>query len=264
MKKTKKERLHEIMKVLGLSDYRVYSDVPDITKNMMVKLRNGETKDASSKLLESFCKHYKNVNPLYLLIGEGSMLLEGDINQSGGDNSNNSGTITTNNYAGCGMADVKTEHNISKLRKRVSALEGMPIKNYEMGNPYYNVDFIGGFDIIMNDQTSNPDYLIDFKKYDNADFWCNITGHSMEPLISNGDIIAMKQMQEWRDFILYGEVYGIVTEDMRTVKVVTKSERGDDFIRLVPVNKSEEYQPQDIPLKIITHVFKILGCMKKL
>ena len=71
-------------------------------------------------------------------------------------------------------------------------------------------------------------------------------------------------MKDWRDFILYGEVYGIVTEDMRTVKVVTKSERGQDFMRLVPINKSEEYKPQDIPIKLITHVFKVVGCMKKM
>ena len=86
----------------------------------------------------------------------------------------------------------------------------------------------------------------------------------MEPLISNGDIIAIKELKNWRDFILYGEAYGIVTEDMRTVKIVTKSEKGDGYLHLVPVNKSAEYQPQDIPIKLITHVFKILGCMKKL
>lgn len=139
-----------------------------------------------------------------------------------------------------------------------------PRMSYTEGKPYYNVDFTGGFDIVLNDQTAKPDYLIDFKKYREADCWCNITGHSMEPLISNGDIIAIKELKNWRDFILYGEAYGIVTEDMRTVKIVTKSEKGDGYLHLVPVNKSVEYQPQDIPIKLITHVFKILGCMKKL
>lgn len=139
-----------------------------------------------------------------------------------------------------------------------------PKMSYTEGKPYYNVDFTGGFDIVLNDQTAKPDYLIDFKKYREADCWCNITGHSMEPLISNGDIIAIKELKNWRDFILYGEAYGIVTEDMRTVKIVTKSEKGDGYLHLVPVNKSVEYQPQDIPIKLITHVFKILGCMKKL
>ena len=37
------------------------------------------------------------------------------------------------------------------------------IISYTTGVPYYNVDFIGGFDIVLNDQTINPEYLIDFK-----------------------------------------------------------------------------------------------------
>ena len=139
-----------------------------------------------------------------------------------------------------------------------------PEISYTKGKPYYNVDFIGGFDLVMNDQTSKPDYLIDFQKYKEADCWCNISGHSMEPLISSGDIIALKEMKDWRDFLLFGEVYGIITDDMRTVKTVTKSQKGEDFLQLVPENKSEEYQPQDIPVKLIRKVFKVLGCMKKL
>lgn len=267
MKKMKKDRLYEVMEALKLSDYRVYTDVPEITKNMMVKLRNGETKEASSKILEPFCKHYKQVNPTYILIGEGPMFLTGDINQSGDINSaNNSGTINNDNrryYQGCGMENMQKQE-ISNLGDRVSVVKSTPTISYTHGNPYYNVDFLGGFDIILNDQTINPEYLIDFKKYDDADCWCNISGHSMEPLISNGDIIAIKQINDWREFLLYGEAYGIVTNDMRTVKIVTKSDKGDDYIRLIPVNKSGEYQPQDLPKKLITHVFRVLGCMKKL
>ena len=267
MKNSKKDRLYEVMDALNLSDYRVYTDVPEITKNMMVKLRNGETKDASSKILEPFCKHYKQVNPSYILIGEGSMFLTGDINQSGDANSaNNSGTINHDDrryYQGCDREDMQNQE-ISNLGDRVSVLENTPTISYSHGKPYYNVDFLGGFDIILNDQTTNPEYLINFKKYEDADCWCNISGHSMEPLISNGDIIAIKQLNDWREFLLYGEVYGIVTKDMRTIKVVTKSDKGDDYIHLVPVNKSEEYQPQDLPKKLITHVFRVLGCMKKL
>lgn len=264
MKKLKKDRLYEVMEALKLSDYRVYTDVPEITKNMMVKLRNGETKDASSKILEPFCKYYKQVNPSYILIGEGSMFLTGDITQSGSSSSSNSETITTSNYAGCGVAGAKAVYDISNLGDRVSVLEDTPVKSFDKGKPYYNVDFVGGFDVLLNDQTINPEYLIDFRKYEEADLWCNITGHSMEPLISNGDIIALKTLNDWKEFILYGEVYGIVTKDMRTVKVVTRSDKGDGYFQLVPINKSEEYRPQDIPLKLITHVFKVLGCMKKL
>ena len=73
MIKLKKDRLHEVMEAMHLSDYRVYTDVPEITKNMMVKLRNGETKEASLNVLEPFCRFYSQVNPSYILTGDGNM-----------------------------------------------------------------------------------------------------------------------------------------------------------------------------------------------
>ena len=123
---------------------------------------------------------------------------------------------------------------------------------------------MAGFDIMVNDQTTLPKYNIDFAPYNHDGvLWCNVTGNSMQPLISSGDIIAIKRMLEWKDFILYGEVYGVVTNDLRTIKIVTKSSKGDEYVRLVPANPSSEYQPQDLPVKLITQMYKIVGCMHR-
>ena len=140
---------------------------------------------------------------------------------------------------------------------------GMPVKSYMSGVPYYNVDFIGGFDLILNDQTINPEYYIDFKQYNSADCWCNVTGHSMEPEINQGDIIALKELHDWRTYIPAGEIYGLVTTEHRTIKKVCPSPK-EGFLRLIPTNKSPEYVPQDIPISIVIKVYKVLGCMKRL
>lgn len=208
-----------------------FAKMIDFNQSNLSKILNGDRKVAPN-LINAICDKF-NVSYKWLVNGEGSMFLT---------NSDNNAPV---------VADTPSADNV-------------PTISYSHGKPYYNVDFLGGFDIVLNDQTINPEYLIDFKKYDDADCWCNVSGQSMEPLISNGDIIAIKQLNDWREFLLYGEVYGIVTKDMRTVKLVTKSPKGDDYLHLVPVNKSEEYQPQDIPIKLITHVFQVLGCMKKL
>lgn len=138
-----------------------------------------------------------------------------------------------------------------------------PVKSYISGVPYYNVDFIGGFDLILNDQTINPEYYIDFKQYNSADCWCNVTGHSMEPEINQGDIIALKELHDWRTYIPAGEIYGLVTTEHRTIKKVCPSPK-EGYLRLIPTNKSPEYVPQDIPISIIIKVYKVLGCMKRL
>lgn len=136
------------------------------------------------------------------------------------------------------------------------------INNENRGVPYFDVDFIGGYDLIENDQTIVPAYFIDFPEYNNADEWINITGRSMDPLISHGDKIAVRELRDWDTYLLYGEVYALVTEQYRTVKIVRKSKLGDDYIRLVPINS--EFDEQDIPKSIIRHVFNVLGTAKKL
>lgn len=138
-----------------------------------------------------------------------------------------------------------------------------PLINYQTGVPYYNVDFIGGFDIVLNDQTITPEYLIDFKKYNEATCWCNVSGHSMEPEINSGDIIALKKIEDF-SFLPLGEVYAIVTTNgMRTIKRLGPSQNPECYT-LVPTNKSPEYGIQELPKDMIEHIFQVLGCMKKL
>jgi len=136
-------------------------------------------------------------------------------------------------------------------------------KSYTQGVPYYNVDFIGGFDIVLNDQTTTPEYLINFQKYNEATCWCNVTGHSMEPEITHGDIIALKEIED-ASFLPYGEVYAIVTtNNMRTIKRIGPASNPDSY-SLIPTNRSPEYGIQELPKNMIRHVFHVLGCMKRL
>lgn len=138
-----------------------------------------------------------------------------------------------------------------------------PQINFTTGVPYYNVDFIGGFDIVLNDQTISPEYLIDFRKYNEATCWCNVTGHSMEPEITHGDIIALKKIDD-KSFLPLGEVYAIVTTNgMRTIKRLGPSSDPKCYT-LVPTNKSPEYGIQELPKDMIEHIFQVLGCMKRL
>lgn len=138
-----------------------------------------------------------------------------------------------------------------------------PRISYDHGVPYFNVDFIGGFDLVLNDQTKNPEYYIDFAEYNNADCWCNVMGHSMEPEISQGDMIALKELKDWRTYLPSGEIYGIVTTEHRTIKKITPSER-EGYLRLIPCNPSPEFVAQEIPVTIVERVYRVLGCVKRL
>lgn len=129
------------------------------------------------------------------------------------------------------------------------------------GIPYYSVDFLAGFDLVHNDQTSRPDGYISFPHIRGAQYWVDISGKSMSPLIDPGDVIALKKVEDWTVNILYGEVYALVTDQYRTVKRIRKSGQ-EGWIRLVPENPA--YDPQDIPVSSVIAVFQVLGCAKKI
>lgn len=161
---------------------------------------------------------------------------------------------------------VNIEDEVRQARKEGSRVANrgnrQPQKSLVSGVPYYDVDFEGGFDVLVNDQTVNPEYYIEFKAFEKATCWCNITGHSMEPEINHGDIIALRRIEDF-SFLPFGEIYAIVTRNnMRTVKRLGRGSTDDTYL-LIPANKSGDYFPQEINKRDVLYVFEVLGCMKR-
>lgn len=131
------------------------------------------------------------------------------------------------------------------------------------GVPYYDIDFMGGFDLVFNSQQVQPSFYIDFLPFNDCDCWINVTGKSMGPLIAHGDIVGLKQVADWQRFLLEGEIYAIITDNgFRTIKMLGAGPDRDSYT-LIPYNKSEEYKPQVIPKDVITHIFRVKGNIKK-
>ena len=221
------QRIRQYIENKGISKYRFYQQ-SGLSNGALDKGENIGS-DKCEKILYAF----PDLNSDWLLTGRGSML--------------------KNN----GLELIDNKEDIEKNE--------LPEVTYEYkGAPYYNVDFIGGFDLVLNDQTNNPDYYINFPPYNKEGVvWCNITGHSMEPELNNGDFIALKEMTDPIEYLPYGEIYGIITDNYRTVKRIRMSER-KGFVRLIPTNKSPEYGEQEIPINMIRKVFAVLGSMHRL
>lgn len=137
--------------------------------------------------------------------------------------------------------------------------ECTPEISYTDGVPYYDEDFLLGFDEITQPSSENPDFLIRMPGYEKATLWCNASGHSMEPEINNGDIIALQRIDDF-SFLPFGDIYGIITTNgLRTIKRLGKSATPGCY-RLIPTNP--EYDEQDIPLEKILIVYRVMGAMK--
>lgn len=139
-------------------------------------------------------------------------------------------------------------------------LNGKETMQPMLGVPFYDVEFALGYDEMYNDTPNVPTKFISIPGYEKADFWCRASGDSMKPLISKGDIIALKVIPDWTEFLPMNEIYAIMTKnDLRTVKVIRRGSDNEHFT-LHAIN--DEYEDQEINKAAITKVFKVLGALK--
>lgn len=128
-----------------------------------------------------------------------------------------------------------------------------------VGKPYYDVDFIGGFSEIFNNQATVPACNVLVPGFEKASLWCNVTGHSMEPKINHGDIIALHECTI--NDIQFGEIYAVVLDTIRTIKILRRGSTPDKLL-YVPINKPD-YEEQEFPVSRIIRVFEVLGSIAR-
>ena len=175
-----KERFYEVMEILNLTDYRVYTDIEGITKNMMVKLRNGETSEVSTKILMPFLNTYKNVNANYILTGRGNAIIEDEDTDGVSPNMPTTPTITS---------IPTTNKDIKILDIRVCAGQGIGFdgdENEIIG--YVNIpEFAGCYGI-------------------------TVYGDSMYDMYMSGDTIFVREIKDKHN-IDNGQPYVIITKE---------------------------------------------------
>lgn len=152
---------------------------------------------------------------------------------------------------------IKIEKN-EENDEKISDLPKMSLEKGE-GKPYFDVDFLGGFDEVFNSQVSVPDCNVIVPGFEKAQVWCNVTGHSMEPKINHGDIIAMRECSV--DDIQYGETYAVVLDTIRTIKILRRGS-SPDVLRYVPINTTD-FDEQEYPIARIQRIFEVIGSISK-
>ncbi len=130
--------------------------------------------------------------------------------------------------------------------------------NYKEGKPFYDVPFTMGYDLPFNDNTANPTCMIDFRPYNKCDFWCRATGDSMYPTICDGDIVAVKQVQDFSRSVISRDIYAIVLyNDLRAIKRLI--DNGDSFILR---SDNENYEDQVVPKTDVRCVYRVMATLK--
>ena len=197
------------------------------SKGVLSRAINNGT-DIQAKWLSIIVENYPRYSTGWLLTGAGSMLKD-DLN------------------------GIKT---IDEANPSFMPTTSM---NPSVGTPYYDVDFIGGFDEVFNSQVNIPATNIVIRGFEKASLWCNVTGHSMEPKINHGDIIALRQCT--LNDIQHGEIYAVVLDTIRTIKILRRSP-DPSKLRFIPIN-TEDYDEQEFDKSRIMNVFEVIGSISK-
>lgn len=132
-------------------------------------------------------------------------------------------------------------------------------KSINAGVPYYDVDFTASFVVVENNNQVEPTSYINHPFFKGCDYVVRASGQSMAKVIAHGDAVGLKKLNNWREFFPFGEVYAIVTDDIRTIKVITKGETEETYtlISKPTDSKKEEFPPQQIKKSSILSIFKV-------
>lgn len=148
-------------------------------------------------------------------------------------------------------------------KEKEEEYELLPRITEDKGRPYYDVDFLGGYGEFADDPASAPvTYMIDYPPYNKEGvFYINVRGDSMSPEINSGDLVALRPIEAWYDFLLLGKVYAIVTlSGQRTIKRLRRGSDSEHYT-LEPINPA--YESQEIPKTQIERVFEVLGGIRR-
>lgn len=126
--------------------------------------------------------------------------------------------------------------------------------------PHYAVDFLAGFREGFSGENVSPDEFICFPAFRTADLWVDITGRAMEPFLCHGDIVAVRRLEDWKENILFGEAYIVVTSQNRMIRRIRSSH---DPSRFVLVADNECYDSQEVAVSQVKEVYKILAAVRK-
>lgn len=218
-----KERVIQFLEYKGITKNKFYVET-GISNGTLDKVSG-----LSLETVEKFYNVYPEINPDWLITGKGEM--------------------------------IKSEKNLNIISNNRKTKDG---KVEEQEIPLYDFEATAGLKDLFN--SDSPRKVLDTIKIPNipkCDGAISVTGDSMYPLLKSGDIVLYKQVAI--EDVFFGEMYLLSIqlnewEEYITVKYVQKSDKGDEYVKLVSQNG--HHQPKDVLTKSITAIALIKASIR--
>lgn len=227
------DRFDRYMKIKHLNDNKVTVNL-SLSVGTLGKSRK-EGRDLSDRVVEKILNYYEDINPAWLLAGEGSMLKSTII-------------------------------DYQKAAKINAPIVGEPPYQYgtpriaETGIPFFDINVSAGINESFNDVPEIPQYYISYPPLKDCTAAFPVFGESMEPDYCAGEVVLVKEITNINS-MLWGETYLIITngncDNLRTIKNVYISEDRQTFI-LRAINP--RFQGDTIiPVADVVKIFLVKG-----
>lgn len=204
------ERLGQYLDKKGISFYAFENSLDAGRGSISKAVKEG--KSIGSTMLENILAKYTDLNPTWLLTGEGNMFKGEEV-----------------------FLEDKS-------------IQAFPLKTdnsmHYQQIPLYDIEATAGLIPLFSESSNNVplDYITipNLPKCDGAIY---VTGDSMYPLLKSGDIVLYKEIRDIQNEIFWGEMYLLSVEmsgeEFVMVKYIQKAEN-PQFVKLVSQNKHHQ------------------------
>ena len=219
-------RFLQIIENKCLGNQKKFAEMIGFAPQVISNIVSGRKSKPSYDVLNAVLSSFVDINAEWLLTGRGNMLKSDNENQESG---------------------IIIHHGNRKTRDKI-------IESQEI--PLYDLEATAGLvELFKGGKAAQVLETIKIPNLPSCDGALSVTGDSMYPLLKSGDIVLYKQIPVNPDSIFFGEMYllGVMIdefEEMITVKYVQKSDKGDDYVKLVSLN--QHHQSKDIQIKRVT------------
>lgn len=219
------DRFDSYMKYKGLNDNQVTKDL-GLSNGLLGKSRNKD-RDMSRRIANFATNFYTDLSSAWLLSGEGSMLVDNSVN-----------TFSTSAPA---VPSSVQEEEVNRV----------PLIPFEAQGGNLDGFARNGVTLAQCDTVNSP--------FKGAQFAISVNGQSMYPNYPSGCLLFIsKNMADW---VEWGKVYVLDTENGIIVKQLVPSELGDEFVCCKSFNNAPEFAPFNVPKSTIFGVYRVVGAL---
>ncbi|WP_291590690.1 S24 family peptidase [Bacteroides sp.] len=276
-----KQNLKQFLSEKGISPAQFYRDSG---------LSNGflnQGDNISSNNLEIIISIYPDLNLFWLISNKGEMLNTlNEFDKNGNPNGNLNGNPSHKDDNSLGDKEYPTEYSDAPLSlvgeneqspygikqevKVQISKEQLHMPDFlqqrsKTSVPFYNLPVSAGMLGVLESEVfpkNTPDGFLELSVFSGCEAVFPIIGVSMEPIISSGDWIGIKSIdnisRSW-DFIQTNVIYLIITREDRMIKFIDKA-TDEDFI----VCRSANASPFKVYKGDILKLYRVKACVKDL